>query len=117
VTFQNPTYWVSGAATKLTVPSGAAGFYLLTGSVRLTYAAGGGTGPKQLNIRVNNVDVVLNNVPSVDTGDAWSLTLSTIFFLAAGDYVELVAYQNTGVTMNAGDAAGNASLSIGRLGT
>lgn len=114
-TFDQTGYWFSGTATRLTVPSGAAGFYLLTGSVRLTNVSTGGTGQKQLNIRVNNTDVCMTYVPS-DSGNGWSLTLSTVYHLAAGDYVELVAYQNTGVTMNAGDASGNASLSIARFG-
>jgi hypothetical protein len=71
-----------------------AGTYSISGSV---YWAGVTGGVQELNVRLNGTTIITYNgtaASSTSTGQ----NVSTLYYLNAGDYVELVAYQNNGTT-------------------
>lgn len=88
--------------TRLYVPSGQGGLYLVQGQVAFDNNA---TGHRNAKIRVNgNSSTWLGktNETSVGSTDAQWLQVSKIYQLSAGDYVELVVYQNSGSSLNIG---------------
>lgn len=90
--------------SRLTAP--APGRYLIGGCV--TFAANV-TGVRYLQIRLNGATFIAIQGGLALTGGLTSiLTVETIYELAAGDYAELVAYQDSGAALNM-TAAGNYS--------
>lgn len=87
----------AGTSSKIIIPSGGGGLYLL--------GAGGSwasnaTGYRQLAIRLNGATllVITSGPPRSDGFSIQSLT--TTYVLAAGDEIELVAEQNSGGALN-----------------
>lgn len=76
-----------------------AGVYQITGHVGF---AGSGTGRRQIYIRLNGSTLigVQDGVPYTSGSDCY-LTVTAEYKLAATDYVELVAFQNSGGSINA----------------
>jgi hypothetical protein len=79
--------------TRIVVPSGAAGFYLIGGHA--TFASNA-TGVRQLQIRVNGTTQIATSEVNSLSANALSLTVVTVYPLAVSDYVELMAYQTSG---------------------
>ncbi len=84
--------------TRLTIPSGLGGLYLLVASFNF---ASNATGMRLARFLKNGT----TQVPAVDyrpaiSGDGTFLTISTLTRLAAGDYVELQGYQSSGGSLN-----------------
>ena len=79
--------------TRLTVPTGSAGYYLIHALVVYTYSA---TGSRTAAIFINNVKMGEGAVSS-------SVSSSPFFtfpaYLAEGDYVEMATYQDSGVAL------------------
>lgn len=102
--------------SRLTVPTGLGGYYLVTGHVEW---AANAAGYRNLFIQVGGATVIA--VEQVEESDSASISvrqsLSTVYLLAAGDYVELMVQQNSGGALNV-NATGNFSpeFSISRLG-
>lgn len=83
--------------TRMTVPTGLGGWYTAGGVV--TFAANG-TGYRLVGLRVNGTTRMAQQT-SVSFGTAANtLTVSAPLLLAAGDYVELIVYQNSGGALN-----------------
>lgn len=81
--------------TRITVPTGLGGIYHITGAAIF--------GPGADAIR--NVRIMLNGVTQIAViqqtqGDDFGVTLSVLYKLAAGNYVELTCYQNSGAAVN-----------------
>jgi hypothetical protein len=81
--------------TRITVPTGLGGIYHITGAAAF--------GPGASAIR--NVRIMLNGVTQIAViqqtqGDDFGVTLSVMYKLAAGNYVELTGYQNSGAAVN-----------------
>ena len=90
---------------RLTAPS--SGVYLI--SAHLTFASNA-TGIRYAYIRLNGSTIIARaKLPTSGSGglDDW-LSISTICWLAAGDYVEVFAFQNSGGNLNI-LSAGNSS--------
>lgn len=83
--YDSSDMWVVGQPTRLTAPS--AGLYLVTGSVYLAVSATG-------YLRINGTSLI-----AAQSGVF--IALSRLWRFAAGDYVELIAFQTTGVAQNA----------------
>jgi len=84
----------AGNPTRLT--AGIAGNYRIYGNVNWAT----GTGFRDLYIRKNGADILAYvRIPAV-SGSGTLLTITTDDDLAAGDYVELVAVQNSGGALN-----------------
>lgn len=79
--------------SRLTVVT--AGKYLLTGTAEFDYNAGAPS-ILRLSIKLNNSAFIARVAVDASLYSSTVLTVSTMYDLSAGDYVELVAYQNTG---------------------
>ena len=81
--------------TRLTVPSGKGGYYLITAT--LPYASNA-SGERQIILNLNGAD----NFYFITTPGAQATTnpVSIIKNLTVGDYVELQAYQSSGGALN-----------------
>lgn len=89
----------SSNTSRLTVPTGGAGIFLIGGCV--TFAASG-DGNRELYIRLNGTTKIWADEAPSNAGFAEQVTLPLVTFypLAAGDYVELVANQTSGGALN-----------------
>lgn len=83
--------------SRLTVPSGGGGVYSIGGCVGFLANA---TGVRYAYIVVNGATTIaLNTAPATSAIDT-RVTVACDYLLAAGDYVELGAYQNSGGALN-----------------
>ncbi len=93
--------------SRLTVPAGLGGFYIVTAGIPLQ--AGSGS-YQQVTLAVNGVTKAIE-IDEVATTQWHHQTISAVLFLAAGDYVEVKALTGASRTVSAG-----AHLAMGRLG-
>lgn len=83
--------------TRLTIPTGKTGKWLFSGGAEYVANA---TGQRQITLRKNGTTFLTQSV-AVATGSFDQMVLITdVLSLAAGDYIELMAYQNSGATLN-----------------
>ena len=90
----------SGSNTRLTVQSGKAGWYLITGGGQWSALT---NGRRMFNIKLNGTTVLQTNArwaPSAHN-DPYIL-VADVYYLNAGDYVELMAEASTTVSVAAG---------------
>lgn len=103
--------------SRLTVPTGLGGVYLITFSGQWGLSA---TGRRQFELKVNGVTTIAldTDVSTADANVPNRATLATVYQLVPTDYVEVYAYQDSGGALDL-NAAGNFSpeFSIARLGT
>ncbi len=100
--------------SRFTVPAGLAGKYLATGSALW---AAGGSGSRSLSFHVNGAaqrSVVKGDDPAAGATSA-SFDISEVLNLAEGDYVELVAFQDSGGSLSL--SATNTYMSLTRMGS
>lgn len=90
----------SSNQSRCVVPVGAAGFYLMIGS---TTFASNATGSRYVYFKKNGTTGIgpLIDIAAQASGPT-ALQVATMATLAAGDYVELIAFQNSGGALNAG---------------
>jgi hypothetical protein len=86
---------------SITIPSGSAGFYLITSHVSL---AANATGQRYLNLVVNGVRVAGQIAPAY-AGVPTNITCTAIAQLAVGDAITTDVFQNSGGPLNALAAA------------
>lgn len=80
-----------------------AGKYLIIGHAEFSTHA---TGIRQLQIRLNGATpLIFFNIHTMNGADAGMLMISTQYNLAADDYVELLAFQNSGGALNVNQRA------------
>lgn len=96
--------WTSGANTRLTVPTGGGGFYMIHGSNQWAASA---SGYRALAIRLNGTTAIARVVVGGQNA-LQEQNVTALYQLAVGDYVELVVYQNTGGNLNV-NSSGNTS--------
>ena len=89
----------SSNTSRLTVPSGGGGFYLIGGHVAIAASSAGTY--RTLGIRLNGATFIAYQTlaplsASVDVRGS----IQTAYQLAAGDYVELLASQDSGGALN-----------------
>ena len=98
LTFDSERYDNGGLHSTVTNPSRLtavkAGKYLITGHAEFSVNV---TGVRGLLLRVNGATYIAGlYVPSLGAVVNPVMTVATLYHLAVGDYVELVAYQNSG---------------------
>lgn len=81
----------SSNSSQLVAPR--AGVYQIAGNVRWD---GSTTGKRDLYIRLNGGDAIAYTILTPTVDNAMAQNVSTIYYLVAGDYVELYVYQNSG---------------------
>lgn len=82
--------------SRLTVPTGGGGFYMIGGTIEF---AANSTGRRGIQVRLNGTTVLARNEAGSQTTD-YPITISTGYQLAAGDYVELMGLQASGGSLN-----------------
>lgn len=101
----SPSHSTSSSTSRLTVASGNQGYYHIGCNVNF---ASNATGTRRLAFWVNGITTgtrIAHVVLPAVSGAATVLTLTTYWALAAGDYVEVAAYQDSGAALNAVAAA------------
>lgn len=91
----DPGCWAVGSATRLTVK--AAGAYILTGCCSFNTSA---TGRRVVAIQLNGSSYLVYQTTNGNSAAATHVSISTIKYLAVGDYLELIGYQNTGGSLS-----------------
>jgi hypothetical protein len=100
--------------SRLTVPTGLGGVYLCSFLVDFP-SDGSGTGQRYANVRKNGATVVINDVGFSEVGmDAVRISASLPIQLAAGDYVELRVFQNSGGALDCRSLSGVPIFSLVR---
>lgn len=108
--------WASGNPTRFTVPSGQGGLYDITGQV--VYAASAAGTRRLAEIWVNGA-AYLNyyvDLPSRGAGLDTQVEISRKAVFAAGDYIELRGFQDTGGALNALSTSNGTYLGMVRVG-
>lgn len=94
--FNTGAMWVSGSNTRITFA--VAGRYVVSAGV--TFASNA-TGVRDVAIYLNGAnDIALDRRGSPGAVDL-QVSIATIYEFAAGNYIELRAWQNSGVSINA----------------
>lgn len=101
--------WHSGAdPARIIVPAGAAGLYQFTAGVSWAPSA---LGIRQLRIRMNGVTNLASEERTITAAGAGEdQTLTTIWRMNVGDYVEATAYQTSGGALNSVGGTGYSPL-------
>lgn len=84
--------------TRLTIPAGYAGKWVVLGFIQ--YAANA-TGRRQAYVMKNGASAAYYSVPAYTGGGSTVVFVDTVLNLAAADYLELSAYQESGGALNA----------------
>lgn len=106
-------YWSAATPTRLTVPAGRGGVYLVVANG--TFAAGAEA--DRLVRIVKNTATIVGEARLVEAGSTISVTATQLVQLAAGDYVEMQMFQNSGAVVTAlGTQDYYTSLMVARLG-
>lgn len=92
--YDTTAYHNTGSNTsRLTVPTGKAGYYRITGMVRYTFNGGGGT-RREAYIRLNGTTNICEIEVIASNSSYNSLNPTVTYHLAESDYVELVTYHD-----------------------
>jgi len=115
------TLWVAGSPTRLTVPTGQAGTYLIEGQVAFAASAAGTRRVTEIWATISGVSAYLNyysDLPSRGAAFDTLVPICRVVNLNAADYVELRAYHNSGggTALNAIFTSGGTYLSMTRVG-
>lgn len=96
-TYDDGGYHDSGTNTRITIPTGKGGKYLVGGQARFASAGG-----NQRFIRVlkNGSANVISNQNLIGSANVSTVNVNGVVSLAAGDYVELQVFQDSGGAVN-----------------
>ena len=119
LTFDNETYDTdafhdnSTNNTRMTVPAGKAGKYLVTG---VTYFTNNATGQRIVYIYKNGANVIGTIQQGISASIDCVVQTSFVVSLAVSDYVELFAYQNSGGALNVFGTSSSSGFQVSYLG-
>jgi hypothetical protein len=82
--------------SRITVPAGKAGYYLINGCIMY---ASNSSGQRQVNVYKNGGNVAARTVIA-SSGGVTQINISFVLSLAVADYVELYGYQDSGGALN-----------------
>lgn len=94
--FDTDNLYTPAASGRLTCNT--AGVYLIGGTVAFALNS---TGARQIFLALNGITPIASEVVAATNSGPTVLTLSTIYALSVGDFVQLLAYQNSGAALNA----------------
>lgn len=100
--------------SRLTVPTGKGGrWYLICACLRY---ASNATGRRNSAIRLNGTtNIVTQNILTVAATDAQKINMAGIYYLADADYVEVIAFQNSGGNLDVEVTNGESWFAIAPL--
>lgn len=108
----NGFHSTSSNTGRITIPSGYAGKYLIYGYIG--YTTINSSGYRELNVLKNGTGNLVRNedsgMPSVTNNYYPTPQITLILDLAVADYVELQAFQNSGISLNIGGFASMRSV-------
>jgi hypothetical protein len=84
---------VTGSTSRLTVPAGKAGYYMIGGQVSF---AANTTGRRRAQVRLNGSTSIAAHAISPSPAGNTYLSLSVLYYLNDNDYLELLATQESG---------------------
>lgn len=90
-------FYSASQPTRLTVPAGMGGLYQVVGCLRFAALNQIGTRLARILLNAATSEVYSSNVPGAQPP---ALNLSVFMALAAGDYLELQGYQDSGVAVD-----------------
>lgn len=90
---------------RITAPTGWGGIYVFGGGINWQASAAGTK--RQLALKLNSATVVALVTIPVPTAILIDMNIHAVYSLAAGDYVEMLAYQDTGGNLNCQSSANN----------
>ena len=100
--YDNGGFWVVGAPTLLTIPTGLGGYYLVHGNFQISPS--GQTLMRQLLIVLNELTAIAVDRIGVSGGTtnlgSVALQASVVWRFAAGDFVTLTVEQSSGGNMD-----------------
>ena len=99
--------------TRITIPSGKGGYYQITGL--LSYV-GNSSGQRDFYIRLNGTTVIANAVISGQGSTVVGQNISDLRNLTAGDYIELIGYQDGAATLNTFQGSARVFLAVALIG-
>lgn len=83
--------------TRITIPSGKSGKYLIAANL---YTPANSAGSRLLKYTKNGTDSYYGNWGPASAVHSTSIVGSQVFNLTAGDYIEVAIYQDTGTSIN-----------------
>lgn len=103
-------------ASRLTIPAGMAGYYLIAGQIRFASSA---TGGRSASIYKNSATFLANTPAAAAGSTSTAIATQAVAYLAVGDYVELTGWQSSGAALSTEVSGSNLLtwLSLARLGT
>lgn len=111
--FDDGGFWTSSSDRRLTIPTGLGGIYILTASC---WFDANGTGIRQVRFRQNGSTILgWQRIPGSSSA-AVVPTASVVCQAVAGDYFELMIYQDSGGALNAGGNVLSLNAGIVRIG-
>jgi hypothetical protein len=81
--------------SRITIPTGKAGYYLITGLA--TYQQGGTSGQRDFWLWKNGT-TSMASVVDAKTANFLGMSVTDVQYLAVGDYVQIAGYQDSGTT-------------------
>jgi hypothetical protein len=105
----------SSNTERITIPSGKAGKYLITGQI---YWGGVNAGVRSV-FMYKNVSTLVGNFPvmsSASGGENVGTRFSIVLDLAEADYIRISGYQNSGTSVNAEGSAGYTIFQATKVG-
>jgi hypothetical protein len=103
--------------SRMTIPAGLGGYYLLLGYTQFSADGDGGRYMWFMNgasTRIVGMNLALQGTASIQT----AVGIQTVAYLAAGDYVSMAAYHVAGNSLNLGGTNENSTMfTIVRLGS
>lgn len=110
--FDSGGYWVSTAPSRLTVPAGLGGVYVIVAHIRIT----GNTAGLYRQTRISKNGTLIEQVNGYPNGGYSSTYATVITRLLAGDYIEMQGYQDSGVSLSITGGVHAGGLSLARIG-
>jgi hypothetical protein len=93
------TFWNAANPTRITVPPGCGGRYTMHGNLILAASAAGTL--RQLGIRLNGATYIAAQDYRFSGAANTNMAIPCLYQLDAGDFVELMVYQDSGGPLNA----------------
>lgn len=115
-TFDDGLHSTTLNASRFTAPSGLGGKYLVTAHAVFTAAGAGGDTTRLVRLRKNGTLIEAEG-RLLENGAGTTVSLTTVAKLNAGDYLEMLVYQDSGALLYAcGSSVQYTTFTMVRLG-
>lgn len=98
VNFDTDTFWAVGSPTRLTIPVGLGGQYVVTAEIAWGSNV---TGDREILLKKNGATFFGDLLQGAGAGGACNQVCTVIALFAAGDFIEMFVNQTSGGALNA----------------